>query len=107
MPPSTASDLTIESLNSDAKLAASSRPIMTTEIGWTTTSFSETAIAQYVVDATLDGIRSDDRVAQFGCETGRIQPADNDHGNRLDHDQFQRDSNCPVRGGCHARRHPI
>lgn len=51
---------TIESLNSDAKLAASSRPVMTTEIGWTTTSFSEAAIAQYVVDATFDGIADGD-----------------------------------------------
>src|ERR1700722_3255854 len=65
MPPSTASDLTIESLNSDAKLAASSSPVMTTEIGWTTTSFSETAIAQYAVDATFDGIADGDAGMYF------------------------------------------
>lgn len=56
---------TIESLNSDAKLAASSRPVMTTEIGWTTTSVSEAAIAQYVVDATFDGIADGDAAMYF------------------------------------------
>ncbi len=55
----------IEQLNGDAKLAASSRPVMTTEIGWTTTSFSETAIAQYAVDATLDGIADGDAGMYF------------------------------------------
>jgi serralysin len=47
-------------LNSDAELAASSRPVITTEIGWQTSQFSETQIAQYVVDATFDGIADGD-----------------------------------------------
>lgn len=51
---------TIESLNSDAELAASSRPVITTEIGWQTSQFSETQIAQYAVDATFDGIADGD-----------------------------------------------
>jgi len=55
----------IEALNSDAKLAATTRPVMTTEIGWTTTSFSETAIAQYAVDATFDGIADGDAAMYF------------------------------------------
>ena len=53
-------DAAIEALNSDAKLAASSRPVITTEIGWQTSSYSETTIAQYVVDATFDGIADGD-----------------------------------------------
>ena len=55
----------IAQLNADAKLAAASRPVITTEIGWTTTSFSETAIAQYVVDATFDGIADGDAGMYF------------------------------------------
>ena len=55
----------IEQLNSDARLAAGSRPLMTTEIGWTTTSFSETGIAQYAVDATFDGIADGDAGMYF------------------------------------------
>jgi serralysin len=53
-------DSAIEALNSDAELAASSRPVITTEIGWQTSQFSETQIAQYVVDATFDGIADGD-----------------------------------------------
>jgi len=55
----------IAQLNADARLAASSRPVMTTEIGWTTTSFSESAIAQYVVDAALDGIADGDSAMYY------------------------------------------
>jgi serralysin len=58
-------DSAIEQLNSDAKLAASSRPVLTTEIGWTTTSFSQATIAQYVVDATFDGIADGDAGMYF------------------------------------------
>ncbi len=57
----------IAQLNADAKLAASSRPVMTTEIGWTTTSFSESAIAQYVVDAAFDGIADGDTCNVLLC----------------------------------------
>ena len=38
---------------------------MTTEIGWTTTSFSQPAIADYVLDATLDGIDDGDATMYF------------------------------------------
>jgi hypothetical protein len=48
---------TIQSLNADALLAAGSRPVMTTEIGWNTSTFSQGAVAQYVVQAALDGIK--------------------------------------------------
>ena len=41
-------------------LAASHDPVITTEIGWQTSQFSETQIAQYVVDATFDGIADGD-----------------------------------------------
>ena len=53
-------DSTIQSLNSDAKLAASERQVITSEIGWQTSQFSLTEIAQFVVDATFDGIKDGD-----------------------------------------------
>ncbi|HUB10762.1 MAG TPA: type I secretion C-terminal target domain-containing protein [Acetobacteraceae bacterium] len=53
-------DETIQSLNSDAQLAAASRQVITTEIGWQTSQFSEGQIAQYVVDSTFDGIANGD-----------------------------------------------
>lgn len=52
--PSGAPDSTIQMLNSDAKLAASSRPVITTEIGWTT---NKTQLAKYVLDTAMDGIK--------------------------------------------------
>ncbi|HTW73242.1 MAG TPA: type I secretion C-terminal target domain-containing protein [Acetobacteraceae bacterium] len=55
----------IEALNADAELAASSQPVITTEIGWQTSQFSETQIAQYVVDATFDGIADGDAGMYF------------------------------------------
>ena len=55
----------IEDLNSDAQLAAWSSPVITTEIGWQTSLFSETQIAQYVVDATFDGIADGDAGMYF------------------------------------------
>ena len=55
----------ITSLNSDAQLAAASRPVITTEIGWQTSLFSETQIAQYAVDATFDGIADGDAGMYF------------------------------------------
>jgi len=55
----------IQQLNGDAKLAASSQPVITTEIGWQTSQFSETQIAQYVVDATFDGIADGDAGTWF------------------------------------------
>jgi hypothetical protein len=53
-------DSTIQSLNSDAKLAASQRPVITTEYGWETSQYGLTQIAQFVVDASFDGIKDGD-----------------------------------------------
>jgi hypothetical protein len=53
-------DSSIQQLNSDALLAAGSRQVITTEIGWNATTFSQSAIAQYVVQAALDGIKDGD-----------------------------------------------
>ena len=53
-------DSTIQQLNSDALLAAAGRPIMTTEIGWDGNTFSQGAVAQYVVQAALDGMKDGD-----------------------------------------------
>lgn len=53
-------DSSIQQLNSDALLAAGSRPVMTTEIGWNASTFSEGQIARYVVQAALDGIKDGD-----------------------------------------------
>jgi serralysin len=55
----------IQQLNADAGLAATGRPVITTEIGWDTSSVSETTIAQYVVDATFDGIADGDAGMYF------------------------------------------
>ena len=50
----------IQQLNTDALLAAGTRPVITTEIGWQTSQYTETQIAQNVVDATFDGIADGD-----------------------------------------------
>jgi serralysin len=55
----------IEQLNADAELAAAGRPVITTEIGWNTSSVNETTIAQYVVDAAFDGIADGDAGMYF------------------------------------------
>ena len=55
-----ATDAAIQQLNGDALLAAGSRQVITTEIGWNASSFSQSAIAQYVVQAALDGIKDGD-----------------------------------------------
>ena len=56
---------TITALNGDAQLAAASRQVITTEMGWQTSQFSEGQIAQYVVDATFDGIADGDAGVWF------------------------------------------
>ena len=54
-------DYSIQQLNADAKLAASSDPVITTEIGWDGNTFTnESQVAQYVVEAALDGIKDGD-----------------------------------------------
>jgi hypothetical protein len=57
---------TINRLNGLANLAAASRPVMTTEIGWNETQgFTQTQIADYVLDAALDGIKYGDVKTYF------------------------------------------
>ena len=51
-------DSSIQQLNADAKLAASSRPVITTEIGWDENQgFTQASVANYVLDASLDGLK--------------------------------------------------
>jgi hypothetical protein len=50
----------IKMLNADALLAARSRKVITTEIGWDANKFSTAAIANYVLDAVFDGIKQND-----------------------------------------------
>ena len=58
-------DSTMQRLNGLASLAASSQSIMTTEMGWDGNSFSQTDVAKYVVDATLDGWKDGDTKTYF------------------------------------------
>jgi hypothetical protein len=75
-------------INGLAKLAAVSRPVITTEIGWDNATFTQGQTAQYVVDAALDGIKDgdaklyyyslfDDGSGQFGLmnQDGTPKPA--------------------------------
>jgi hypothetical protein len=55
----------IQQINVLAEMAASGQPVMTTEIGWSTSDFSETTIAKYVLDAALDGIMDGDTGMYF------------------------------------------
>jgi serralysin len=50
-------DAEIQVVNGLAKMAASTRPVITTEIGWQTTQFSLQTIAKYVLDAAMDGLK--------------------------------------------------
>ena len=63
--PGSTADATIQALNNDAHLAAGSRPVITTEIGWPTTQYSLQDIARYALDATLDGIKDGDAGMYF------------------------------------------
>ena len=57
-PPDGAPLLAIRQLNADARLAAGSLPVMTTEIGWDEShGFAQDEVARWALDATLDGIR--------------------------------------------------
>ena len=86
--PGQSPDSAIQQLNADAQLAASSRPVITTEIGWDNATFSQASVAQYVVEAALDGIKDgdvktyfyslyDDGSGQFGLmnQDGTPKPA--------------------------------
>ncbi len=50
-------DAAIQFVNGLAEMAASTRPVITTEIGWQTTQFDEQTIAKYVLDAAMDGLK--------------------------------------------------
>ena len=58
-------DFSIQTLNNDAHLAAASRPVITTEMGWDANTFSQGAIAQYVVQASLDSMKDGDAKTYF------------------------------------------
>ncbi len=51
-------DTVMERLNTLAKLAAASRPVITTEIGWDMNKFSATDVARFSLQAVLDGIEN-------------------------------------------------
>lgn len=57
---------TIDRLNGLAHLAASSRPVITTEVGWDENQgFTQLQVADYVLDAALDGIKYGDVKTYF------------------------------------------
>ncbi len=58
-------DAGIKQLNADALLAAASRPVITTEIGWNTSSVSQADAARFTLDAVLDGIKDGDVKTYF------------------------------------------
>jgi hypothetical protein len=53
-------DDAIQQINALAEMADAGQPVFTTEIGWSTSVFSEAAIAKYVLDAAMDGIKDGD-----------------------------------------------
>ena len=53
-------DAAMQMINALAPLAAAGRPVITTEIGWDNATLSQASVAQYVVDAALDGIKDGD-----------------------------------------------
>jgi hypothetical protein len=79
---------TIQRLNAAAKLAARSRPVITTEIGWDNSKTSEADTARFALEAVLDGIKNgnpktyfyalfDDASGKFGLmnQDGSPKPA--------------------------------
>jgi hypothetical protein len=59
-------DWTIQRINGLAELAAASRPVITTEIGWDENQgFAQTDIAKFALDATMDGIKDGDVKTYF------------------------------------------
>jgi len=78
-------DKTIQTLNADARLAAASWPVMTTEIGWDAAKFTPQSIAAYTLDAVFDGIKDgnpkmyfyalfDDNAGKFGLMNANGTP---------------------------------
>jgi serralysin len=68
-------DATIQRLNVDAKLAAASRPVIITEMGWNDSLFTQADVARFTLDAVFDGIKDGDVksyfYALFNDSTGR------------------------------------
>ena len=59
-------DWTIQRLNGLAQLAAASRPVITTEIGWDENQgFTQADIAKYTLNAAMDGIKDGDVKTYF------------------------------------------
>ena len=59
-------DCAIQRLNGLANLAAASRPVITTEIGWDENQgFAQADVAKYALDAALDGIKDGDVKTYF------------------------------------------
>ena len=58
-------DRTIQTLNADALLAAWSRPVITTEIGWNTATVDAQSAARFSLDAVFDGIKDGDAKMYF------------------------------------------
>jgi serralysin len=64
--PGQLTDDTINRLNGLALMAAGSRPVITTEIGWDENlGFSQSDVAKYVLDAALDGTKDGDVKTYF------------------------------------------
>ena len=63
--PAGAPDVTIQQLNADALLAAGSRPVITTELGYDTSVTDPTQAAKWTLDAALDGMKDGDAKTYF------------------------------------------
>ena len=69
-------DSAIQRLNGLAHLAAASRPVITTEIGWDENQgFTQADIAKYALDATMDGIKDGDVKTYFYALFDDMAPA--------------------------------
>lgn len=58
-------DVTIQQLNADALLAASSRPVIATELGYNISTTDPTQAAKWTLDAALDGMKDGDVKTYF------------------------------------------
>jgi serralysin len=58
-------DVTIQQLNADAHLAAASRQVIASELGYNTSAVDQTQIAKWILDAALDGTKDGDVKTYF------------------------------------------
>lgn len=63
--PAGAPDATIQQLNADALLAAGSRPVIASELGYDTSAIDPTQAAKWTLDAALDGMKDGDIKTYF------------------------------------------